>query len=131
MDLNDFAVSVETYEDGFTLMLSDDCGVKLRAAGSDKAQKVRDRLWEPYQSFREIKDDVQNRLNADWIAQGLVVEWIGPWTIGGKPVKTDDPKTISDVLRQKAFKPLRTKLLSAALNDDNFRAAGEAVAAKN
>ncbi|MBB4267732.1 hypothetical protein [Roseospira visakhapatnamensis] len=129
MDLNDFAVGA-AYEDGFTLMLSEDCGVKLRAAGSDKAQKVRERLWEPYSSFREIPDGIRAKLNARWIAEGLVVEWVGPWKVDGKPLPTDVAE-VAKILARPALKPLATRLLQASLNDENFRAGKEAAAEKN
>ncbi|CCG08281.1 unnamed protein product [Pararhodospirillum photometricum DSM 122] len=131
MDLNDFAVDEGLFEGGFVLMLSADSGVRLRSAGSDKAQAVRERLYKPYSSFREIPDDIQARLTCDWIAQGLAVEWIGPWTIGGVPLDTSDPKVVSQALQHPKFKPLRTKLLLAASSEDNFRAAAEAGAEKN
>jgi len=132
MDMNNFAVDLDRFEDGATLMLSETSGVKMRSTGSDKAQKVRERLYEPYSGFREIPDDISLRLTCDWIAQGLVVEWIGDdWTLDGKSLDTADQKAMSKALQDKRLKPLRDKLFGFAINEKNFRDRQEAEAEKN
>lgn len=130
MDLNDWAVG-STYDDGFVMMLSEDCGVRLRAAGSQASQNAREAIYEPYQAFTKLPDDLRVRLTAQWLAKGIVVEWIGPWKVGGKDFPKSDPVKVAEILSDKRYRPLTTKLLAAAMDDDNYRERAEAAAEKN
>lgn len=130
MDLKDWAVG-PSYDSGFVMMLSEDCGVRLRAASSGESQKVREALYEPYQAFTRIPDDLRIKLTAGWLARGIVVEWIGPWKVNGKDLPKDNPDKVAEILSEKQYRPLATKLLAAAMDDDNFRDRAEAAAEKN
>lgn len=135
MDLNDFAVNPSTYEDGVTVALSDTAHVRLRSAGSRAAQKVRERLWKPYASWKNVPDEVREKVNADWLAQGIIVELVGV-KLDGKELKLDlgkpaDQAKLAAVLAEPRFKPFATRLLAMALDETQFAAAADKAAEGN
>jgi hypothetical protein len=135
MDLNDFAIDPAQYEEGREIPLGDGCSVTIRAAGSKRGAKVRDRLMKNYLGWREIPDDVMARINAEWLAQGLIGRFEG-FTDKGSPLsfeltKAEDQQRLAHLLAQPRFKALRSRLLSIAMDESGFSAASETAAAEN
>src|SRR5690606_757779 len=83
-----FEVDTSAYEDGRLIPLGEGAHVRVRAAGSERATKVRERLWKPYSTFREVPKDILDKLNAQWIAEGLLSEMAG-FTVDGQPLDLD------------------------------------------
>ncbi|WP_193183272.1 hypothetical protein [Nisaea sediminum] len=131
MELNEFAVDPKKSEDGFKLELSETSGVVLRSASSEKAAKVLERLMKPYVAFQKIPDDVSRRIDAQFVCQGLVASWYGPWTLDGKKIDTSKPGEMEKLLQDPRFAALRRKLIMAARNEANFKEELEAAAEKN
>lgn len=131
MELNEFAVDPKKSEEGFKLELSETSGVILRSANSEKAAKALDRLMKPYASFQKIPEDISRRIDAQWVCQGLVANWYGPWTIDGKKLDTGKPGEMEKLLQDPRFASLRRKLIMAARNEANFKEEAEAAAEKN
>ena len=136
MDLSKLSVDPVMYEDGKRIEFGEGAHIRIRSAASDKAQKVRARLYKPYETWRDdIPADALANIHALWLAQGLLTEFEG-FTIGGKPLKIDlstpqGQKELSDILRRPTFKALRSQLLQIALNEANFQAAADEVVEKN
>lgn len=135
MDIAEFAVDPALYDNGKRVDFGEGAYMGIRSANSDFAQKVRARLWKPYESFREVSDEVKARINSDWVAQGLLTEFVG-FTDGADPI-TFDPaddasKTaLSAKLVQARFKAMRNKIIGLALDDAQFQAIADAVTEKN
>jgi hypothetical protein len=135
MDLNDFAVDPTTYENGKKIEFGGGTHIGVRSAGADRAQKVRERLWKPYASWKEVPADIQAKINANWLAQGLLTEFVG-FTVDGKPFEVDlskpeDQKRLGDLLGQPKYKAFRSKVLGIALDEGNFQAAADQAAEGN
>lgn len=128
MNLDDLAVDPGDYEDGKKLTLGDDCYIRIRSAGSERARKARERLWKPYATFtKELPQATLDQINANWCAQGLVSEFVG-FEDGGKALTfdlslADDQKRLAELIRVPRFKALRNKIIGFALEDANFQAA--------
>src|SRR3546814_16481227 len=91
MDLNELAVDPAIYENGKKIELGSGAHFSVRSAGSERATKVRERLWKPYSTWKDVPKDVLDRLNADWCAQGRLADFVG-FTDAGTPV-VDAPPT--------------------------------------
>lgn len=132
MVMSSLAVDIDRFENGAVLMLSETCGARLRSVSSEEAQKVRERLYEPYSGFREIPPAINQRIVCDYIAQGLVVEWIGPWAdCDDKPLDTSDWQAMSKALQDKRAKVTRDRLFGFAANEKTYQDHRDAEAEKN
>lgn len=135
MDLREFAVDPSTYEDGKRIEFGEGVYVTVRSAGSERAVKVRERLWKPYATFKNVPQNVQDKLNAQWIAQGLMREMVG-FTVDSQALKVDlttedDQKRLSGILAQPAYKGFRSRIIGIAIDESNFQASIDAVTEKN
>lgn len=135
MDLNEFAVDLDRYENGKRIEFSPTAYIVIRSTGSERARKVLERLWEPYATWREVPQEVTERIDADLLAQGLLVEFVG-FTDGDKPIVVDltieaDRLRLSEVLRQPKFKPFRGRCFGIARADAQFQAKKDAELEKN
>lgn len=127
MDLREFEVDPSTYEGGKKVEFGDGAYVSVRSAGSERATKVRERLWKPYTTWRTVPQEVLDKLNAQWIAQGLLAEMVG-FSIDGKPLaldlsKPEDQKRLADILAKPAYKGFRSRVIGISLDEANFQAA--------
>lgn len=135
MDLSEFAVDPETYENGKKVEFGDGAYIRVRAMGSEHAQKVRDKIWAPYVTWKEVPDNLSAKLNARWIVRGLLTEMVG-FTLGGKPVKfdpndQDSQEGLIKDLAEPRYKPFRTRVLTIAASDTNYQAAQDEALEKN
>jgi hypothetical protein len=136
MDLSKLSVDPVMYEDGKRIEFGEDAHIRIRSAASDKAQKVRTRLYKPYETWRdEIPPEALATIHSYWLAQGLLTEFEG-FELGGQPLKIDltkeaGQKDLAEILRRPTFKALRSQLLQIALNEANFQAAADEVVEKN
>jgi hypothetical protein len=136
MNLEEFAVDPNSYENGRRVQLSDDAYVGVRAAGSKRAQEVHKRLWSPYKHFRkDVPPDVVSKLNAHWVAEGLLTEMSG-FSVGGKPIDADfaseeDCKRLGRVLTDRKYIGFVGRVMIIAYEDTNFQDAADSVTEKN
>jgi len=135
MDISEFAVDVDLYEQGKRIEFGQGAHICIRSAGSERAQKVRERLYKPYATWKEIPADILARIHADWLAQGLVTEFVG-FTDDGKAIDVDlssaeDQKRFAALLVKPKFKAFRGKMLQIALDEANFQAAADEATEKN
>ena len=126
MELESFEVEVSTYENGKRIPLGEGAHVTVRSTGSERATKVRERLWKPYATFREVKPEVLDLLNSRWIAQGILVEMVG-FTIDGKTLDLDltskeDQERLVKILMRPEYKGFRNRIIGLALDETNFQA---------
>lgn len=131
MELNEFAVDPKKSEDGFKLELSKTSGVFLRSASSEKAIKTYERLMKPYSGWHKIPDEITLRIDAQWVCQGIVASWYGPWTLDGEKINTDKLEQMEKLLQNPRFASLRRKMIQASRNEANFKEEAEASAEKN
>lgn len=129
MDLKAFAVSPTVYENGKRIEFGENTYVSVRSAGSERAAKVRDRLWKPYATWREVPPKVLDKLNAQWIAQGLLAEMVG-FTVGGQSLavdlaKEEDQERLSDILAAPEYKGFRSRIIGISIDESNFQNAVE------
>lgn len=127
MDLREFEVDPSTYEGGKRVEFGDGAYVGVRSAGSERATKVRERIWKPYATWKTVPQDVLDKLNAQWIAQGILSEMVG-FTIDGKPLtidlsKPEDQKRLTDILAKPAYKGFRSRVIGISLDEANYQAA--------
>ena len=136
MDLSKLEVDLSLYEDGKKIEFGDGAYIRIRSAGSERAQKVRERLYKPYSTWvGDLPADILANIHAYWLAQGLLAEFVG-FTADGKPVNVDlgladDQKRLADVLRQPKFRAFRNKMLQVALDEANFQALADEALEKN
>lgn len=135
MKLEEFEVDPSAYEDGKRIEFGDSAYVSVRSAGSEKAIKVRERLWKPYATWKDVPKNILDKLNAQWVAQGLLAEMVG-FTIGGSLIvvdlsKTEDQKRLADILVRPEYKGFRGRIIGIALDEANFQAAVDGVIEKN
>jgi hypothetical protein len=135
MEISEFAVDVDLYEQGKRIEFGATAHICIRSAGSDRAQKVRERLWKPYATWKDVPPEMLARINCDWLAQGLLTEFVG-FTDGGTAIEVDlstseDQKRLAGLLGKPKFKAFRTKMLQIALEDANFQAAADEALEKN
>ena len=135
MELEEFAVNPKLYEDGKKIPLGKDCYIRLRSAGSTHAQKVRERLWKPYATWEEIPQDILDGLNAQWVAEGLLTEFVG-FTIDGKPLtvdlgKADDQNRLAKVFGKPEYKAVARRFIRMSFEDKQFQDEGDEVLEKN
>lgn len=135
MELREFAVDPSTYEDGKRIPLGEGVHVTVRSAGSERATKVRERLWKPYSTFRAVPPEVLDKLNARWIAQALLSEMVG-FTIKGQPLTVDlsveeDQERLATILAAPEYKGFRGKIIGIAIDESNYQASMAAVTEKN
>src|SRR3546814_683194 len=131
MDLNELAVDPAIYENGKKIELGSGAHFSVRSAGSERATKVRERLWKPYSTWKDVPKDVLDRLNADWCAQGLLAEFVG-FTDAGTPVvvdlsKAEDQARLAQILRQPKSVGLRGRIIKIAIDESNYQAAEDDV----
>lgn len=135
MDLNDFAVDPELFDNGKRINVGPDAYFSVRSAASTRAQKVRERLWKPYANFtKDLDEKITDRLNADWIAQGLLSEFV--MNIDGKPFEVDlskpeDQRRLAEVLVKPKYKAFCQRVRVIAFDEANFQAAEDEVTEKN
>ena len=77
IDLDELAVDTKLFEEGKKVEFGEDSHIRIRSAGSTRAQKIREELWKPYATWTDIPKDVLDSLNAQWIAKGLLTEFVG------------------------------------------------------
>ena len=135
MNLSDFAVDPTLCDDGKKIEFGGGAYIRVRSASAEKARKVRDRLWKPYASWKDVPEDITAKVNARWLAQGVLTEFVG-FDVDGTPLavdlsKPDDQTKLADILVQPRFKALRNKLLGLAIDDANFSAESDQAAAGN
>lgn len=135
MDISEFEVDPGLYEGGKRLEFGEGSYITIRAAGSERASKVRERLWKPYVTWKEIPSEIQAKLSALWIAQGLLAEFVG-WTDKDKPLsfdlsKSEDQNRLGELLAAPKFRPLRNRIVGFAVEESNFQAAQDEVLEKN
>lgn len=126
MELREFAVNPSLYEDGKKIEFGEGVYVTVRSAGSERATKVRERLWKPYSTFKEVPPKMLDRLNAQWIAQGLLTAMVG-FTVDKKPLvldltKEEDQKRLSGILAEPAYKAFRAKIIGISIDEANYQA---------
>lgn len=129
MDLNEFAVDPDVYENGKKVELGQGAYMRVRNAKSDRATKVRERIWKPYATWKDVPNDILARLNADWCAQGLLTEFVG-FSIGGQPIIVDlskeaDQKRLAGILKDKKYSGMRSRIIGIAWDDANYQDAEE------
>lgn len=136
MELDDFAVDPDLYENGKRVELGAGAHIAVRSASSSRAQKVRERLWKPYANWtKDLPEDITNRLNADWVAQGLLAEFAG-FTVGGEPLEVDlskaeDQRRLGEILARPKYKALCQRVRVIAFDEANFQAAADEATEKN
>lgn len=135
MKLESFAVAADTYEEGTRIDFGEGVYIRVRSANSERSTSVRERLWKPYSTWLEIPQQVRDKLNARWIAQGLLAEMVG-FTVGGEPLEVDlsikeGQDALADILVEAEYKGFRNKVIGIALDDANFQASVDEVTEKN
>ena len=135
LDLKSLSVDPKTFEDGKRIELGDGAYIGVRSTSSIRANKVRERLFKPYANWRQVPDDVLARLNAEWLAEGILTEFHG-FAQGGQPIeidltKVEDQKRLASLLKQAPYKALRSRILTIAMDEANFQAAEDAAAEEN
>jgi hypothetical protein len=135
MNLEEFAVDPELYENGKRVDLSADAYIVVRSAASKRAQEVRERLWKPYRAFRQTPQDIQTRLNALWAAEGLLVKIVG-FAVDGAPLdldlgKEEDRARLGKVLCDKKYVGFVGRVLLIAYEDANYQAQTDSVTEGN
>jgi len=130
MDLDEFAVDPDLCENGKRVDLGSETYITVRSSNSERAKAVRERLWKPYSTWKDVPKDILTRLNADWIAQGLLSEMVG-FTHNKQPLLLDltkdaDQKRLSLILRDAKYVGFRSRVIGIAIEDGNYQAAGEA-----
>lgn len=135
MDLNEFAVDPALYEKGRRIEFGDGAYIGVRSAGSEIAQKARERLWKPYASWKDVAPEIVSRLSAQWIAQGILTEMVG-FTVDGAPLMLDlgqeaDRDRLGKLLADPRFKAFRNRVTGIALDEANFQAEADGGLEKN
>lgn len=135
MKLESFEVETSAYEEGRRIPLGEGAYVTVRSAGSERATKVRERLWKPYATFREVPKNILDKLNAKWVSQGLLAEMVG-FTIDGKDLALDlttkdDQDRLAGILERAEYKGFRNRIIGIALDETNFQAASDEETEKN
>lgn len=126
MKLESFEVETSAYEDGRKIPLGEGAYVTVRSTGSERATKVRERLWKPYSTFREVQNDILDKLNAQWISQGLLAEMVG-FTVDGKMLdldltKKEDQSRLSSIIEKPEYKGFRQRIIGIAMDEKNYQA---------
>jgi hypothetical protein len=128
MELTSLAIDPALYEDGRKVEFGDGCYIRVRASASDKARKALQRLWKPYATWKELPPEVSARIDADWIAQGLLSEMVG-FSVGGEPLVLDltlkaDQERLSALIQAPEYKAFRAKVVALANEDSGFQTGG-------
>lgn len=136
MDLNEFLVDEDQYENGKRFDIGPDAYVRLRSWGSSHARKTLDRLAKPYRGWTgDLPPEINTKIDAYHLAQGLITEMVG-FTLDGEPFVVDmsqeaDQRRVAEFLLRPAAKPFRDKLKLLALNDAAYQEAQDGQLEKN
>lgn len=120
VDLTEFAIEPNLSENGVVIPLGDGASITIRSADCAHSTKVLERVLKPYRGWKNIPDEVTNRVDARWVAEGLIVTWEGI-TIDGRKVPYDAEK-VTAILQEPKYKALRQKVVQMARNEANFQA---------
>lgn len=130
---NEFALDPDLVENGFLYWFDEPkgVGVRLRADESEAAVAAYEKIIKPYTSFRKIPPEEQRKINARYVAHGLVVEWLGEITVGGQRLPKEDPAKVAQLLSRPEFAKFVQRLQTIARQDVHFRRQEEDTAEKN
>ncbi|NIJ40343.1 hypothetical protein FHS78_000613 [Parvibaculum indicum] len=135
IDLDELAVDTKLFEEGKKVEFGEDSHIRIRSAGSTRAQKIREELWKPYATWTDIPKDVLDSLNAQWIAKGLLTEFVGFAADGNLLTfdlsKEEDCERLGLILKAPKYKALRNRFIQISLDEKNFQQANDAVLEKN
>lgn len=135
MDLQDFDIDPDAYENGKRFVFGAKSYVCMRAIGSARAEEVRKRLWQPYEAWTDVPAVELAKINAMWLAQGILTEIVG-FTDGGKPfavdlTKEEDRLRLSGILKTPEKKAFVRRLMTMAGAETGFQVAKTMVTEKN
>lgn len=131
MDFNEFATDTSSEENGKWFNLSETARIKLRSFQSEKSQKVREQLEEPYlalkRSGKGIPQGDQEKLLIKQMAYAIVVDWEG-MKDSGKEAPFSASKAEEMLTKHREFRNLIARLVT---DDDAFKASLKEESEKN